>query len=119
SAMAGRSELDQLGAGRSQALLVRPEINKHAHSLLKTDHCAEAILVVGHLVIDRVSLRLAGRHGGLCNVERATWQGAPRKSAVRVHCLKYAPTSPQRSSPGSHHRRNIRGRTARIRYDAG
>src|SRR5437868_6835050 len=52
------SELDQLGAGRSQALLVRPEVNKHAHPLLDTDDCAEAIFVVGHLVIDRVSLHL-------------------------------------------------------------
>ena len=37
-----------------------PEIDEYAHSLLNTDDRAETILVVGHLVIDRVSFRLAG-----------------------------------------------------------
>ena len=53
-------EFDQLGAGRSQALVVRPEINEHADSLLNTDDRAEAVLVVGHPVIDRVTLGLLG-----------------------------------------------------------
>ncbi len=84
-----RSEPCQLGAGRCDAELARSEIDEHGDPGLDTDDRAEAVLVVGDLVIHRVALgRLRDR---FWNVEGTTWQLAPGRGAERSHLLQYAP----------------------------
>jgi hypothetical protein len=84
----GVSELGQLGARCQDAPHLGAEIDEHGGSVFDTGDRAEAVLIVGDLVIYREPL---GRRLGLGNTERTGCQVAPGRGAVRTHCYQYAP----------------------------
>src|SRR6266536_1318923 len=80
-------QLGQLRERRGNPGLLPAEVDDNGDVALDAYHPAEAIAVMRHLSGHGIGL---DRRGGLCIVERASRQVAPRHGAGCAHDLKYA-----------------------------
>ena len=91
------SEFVQLGARRQDPHPARTEIHHHGGVNLDADDPAQAVRIVGNLILHS---ELLSRGSGGWGAEGTGGQEAPGSGAGLVHLFQYAPSGPRRAKAG-------------------